>query len=168
MAVDDLSLTMESGKIYGFLGPNGAGKSTTMNMMTGYLGASSGTVKLNGYDIFTQPEEAKQCVGYLPEQPPLYQEMTVLEYLNFVAELKKIKKDEREEQVEDVMMMTGIKEMKNRLIRNLSKGYKQRAAESHRSCSYFQYNTVPKLPQSFLLKNFKIQTLKNAFVCLVT
>ena len=126
IAVDDLSLTMESGKIYGFLGPNGAGKSTTMNMMTGYLGASSGTVKLNGYDIFTQPEEAKQCVGYLPEQPPLYQEMTVLEYLNFVAELKKIKKDEREEQVEDVMMMTGIKEMKNRLIRNLSKGYKQR------------------------------------------
>ena len=126
VAVDDLSLTMEPGKIYGFLGPNGAGKSTTMNMMTGYLGATGGTVRINEFDIFAQPEEAKKCVGYLPELPPLYQEMTVLEYLNFVAELKKIKKEERKIQVEEVMEMTGIQEMKNRLIRNLSKGYKQR------------------------------------------
>lgn len=126
IAVDDLSLTVEPGKIYGFLGPNGAGKSTTMNMITGYLGATSGTVKINGFDIFAQPEEAKKCVGYLPELPPLYQEMTVQEYLNFVAELKKIKKEERKKQVEEVMEMTRIMEMKNRLIRNLSKGYKQR------------------------------------------
>ena len=91
-AVEDLNLTLEPGKIYGFLGPNGAGKSTTMNMITGYLGATEGEVKINGYDIFKQPEEAKQCIGYLPELPPLYQEMTVSEYLLFVAELKKIKK----------------------------------------------------------------------------
>lgn len=126
VAVDDLNLTMEPGKIYGFLGPNGAGKTTTMNMMTGYLGATGGTVKINGFDIFEQPEEAKKCVGYLPELPPLYQEMTVLEYLNFAAELKKIEKAERKIQVEEVMEMTGIWEMRNRLIRNLSKGYKQR------------------------------------------
>lgn len=126
IAVDDLNLTVEPGKIYGFLGPNGAGKSTTMNMITGYLGATDGTVKINGFDIFAQPEEAKKCVGYLPELPPLYQEMTVQEYLGFVAELKKIKKEERKAQVEEVMEMTKITEMKNRLIRNLSKGYKQR------------------------------------------
>lgn len=126
VAVDDLSLTVDKGKIYGFLGPNGAGKSTTMNIITGYLGATSGEVKINGFDIFTQPEEAKKCVGYLPELPPLYQEMTVLEYLDFVAELKKIKKEEREAQVDKVMEKTGISDMADRLIRNLSKGYKQR------------------------------------------
>lgn len=126
VAVDDLSFTVKPGKIYGFLGPNGAGKSTTMNIITGYLGATAGEVKINGYDIFAQPEEAKRCVGYLPELPPLYQEMTVLEYLNFVAELKKIKRESRSEQVEKVMVQTGITEMKRRLIRNLSKGYKQR------------------------------------------
>ena len=86
VAVDHLSLTVEPGKIYGFLGPNGAGKSTTMNIITGYLGATSGTVTINGHDIFKEPEEAKKCVGYLPEIPPLYTDMTVLEYLNFVAE----------------------------------------------------------------------------------
>ncbi len=126
VAVDDLSLTVEPGRIYGFLGPNGAGKSTTMNIITGYLGATAGEVKINGFDIFAQPEEAKRCVGYLPEIPPLYQEMTVLEYLNFVAELKKIKREARREQVEKVMEMTSITEMESRLIRNLSKGYKQR------------------------------------------
>ncbi len=126
VAVDDLNLTVEPGKIYGFLGPNGAGKSTTMNMITGYMGATGGTVKINGFDIFAQPEEAKKCVGYLPELPPLYVEMTVQEYLNFVAELKKLPKEERQKQVEDIMERTGINEMKNRLIRNLSKGYKQR------------------------------------------
>ena len=87
IAVNDLTLTVEPGKIYGFLGPNGAGKSTTMNIITGYLGATSGEVKINGFDIFAQPEEAKKCVGYLPEIPPLYVDMTVREYLNFVAEL---------------------------------------------------------------------------------
>lgn len=92
IAVNDLSLNIESGKIYGFLGPNGAGKSTTMNIITGYLGATSGEVKINGFDVLAQPEEAKKCVGYLPELPPLYMDMTVLEYMNFVAELKQIPK----------------------------------------------------------------------------
>lgn len=125
-AVDDLSLTVEPGRIYGFLGPNGAGKSTTMNIMTGYLGATSGTVKINGYDIFTQPEEAKKCIGYLPELPPLYMDMTVREYLNFVAELKKLDKKERKQLIDEAMETTKISELQTRLIRNLSKGYRQR------------------------------------------
>lgn len=125
-AVEDLNLTLEPGKIYGFLGPNGAGKSTTMNMITGYLGATEGEVKINGYDIFKQPEEAKQCIGYLPELPPLYQEMTVSEYLLFVAELKKIKKNDRKAEVEKVIEKISLGDVQHRLIRNLSKGYKQR------------------------------------------
>ena len=126
VAVDHLSLTVEPGKIYGFLGPNGAGKSTTMNIITGYLGATSGTVTINGHDIFKEPEEAKKCVGYLPEIPPLYTDMTVLEYLNFVAELKKLEKSLRKRYVEEAMETTGILDVKNRMIRNLSKGYRQR------------------------------------------
>lgn len=126
VAVDHLSLTVEPGKIYGFLGPNGAGKSTTMNIITGYLGATSGTVTINGHDIFKEPEEAKKCVGYLPEIPPLYADMTVLEYLNFVAELKKLQKSLRKHYVEEAMETTGILDVKNRMIRNLSKGYRQR------------------------------------------
>lgn len=126
VAVDDLSLTVEPGRIYGFLGPNGAGKSTTMNIITGYLGATSGEVKINGFDIFAQPEEAKKCVGYLPEIPPLYMDMKVKEYLNFAAELKLVEKSKRASYVEEAMEMTKITDMKDRLIRNLSKGYKQR------------------------------------------
>lgn len=126
VAVDHLSLTVKPGKIYGFLGPNGAGKSTTMNIITGYLGATSGTVTINGHDIFKEPEEAKKCVGYLPEIPPLYTDMTVLEYLNFVAELKKLEKGLRKRYVEEAMETTGILDVKNRMIRNLSKGYRQR------------------------------------------
>ncbi len=126
VAVDDLNLTVEPGKIYGFLGPNGAGKSTTMNLITGYLGATEGSVKINGFDILAQPEEAKRCIGYLPEQPPLYLEMTVLEYLRFAAELKKLKKEEQKAQVAKVMEQTKIQEVQNRLIRSLSKGYRQR------------------------------------------
>lgn len=126
VAVDDLSLKVEPGKIYGFLGPNGAGKSTTMNIITGYLGASSGEVKINGYDIFAQPEEAKKCIGYLPELPPLYADMTVREYLSFVAELKKIEKAVRAKCIEEAMEMTKIVDVQNRMIRNLSKGYRQR------------------------------------------
>lgn len=126
VAVDDLSLTIESGKIYGFLGPNGAGKTTTMNIITGYLGTTSGDVKINGFDIFAQPEEAKRCIGYLPELPPVYMEMTVQEYLNFVAELKKLEKERRKEYIQDAMELTGITDMKQRLIKNLSKGYRQR------------------------------------------
>ncbi len=126
VAVDDLSLTVESGKIYGFLGPNGAGKSTTMNIITGYLGATSGEIKVNGYDIFKEPQEAKKCIGYLPELPPLYADMTVREYLDFTAELKKLKKSMRKKCVEEVIETTGITDVSDRMIRNLSKGYRQR------------------------------------------
>ncbi len=126
VAVDDLTLTVEPGKIYGFLGPNGAGKSTTMNMITGYLGATSGEIKLNGHDILAEPEEAKKCVGYLPEIPPLYVDMTVREYLNFVAELKQIARANRKDEVERALKITRTAEVSERLIRNLSKGYKQR------------------------------------------
>lgn len=126
LAVDNLSFTIEKGKIYGFLGPNGAGKSTTMNIMTGYLGATDGEVLINGYNILKDPEAAKKSIGYLPELPPLYTDMTVLEYLQFVAELKKVKKSEREESVEKVIRLVKLEEVRNRLIRNLSKGYKQR------------------------------------------
>ncbi len=125
-AVDHLSFHVGKGQIYGFLGPNGAGKSTTMNIMTGYLAATEGTVKINGYDIVKQPEEAKKSIGYLPEMPPLYMDMTVYEYLKFVAALKKLPKKEWEQQLEEIMEMTMISDMKGRLIKNLSKGYKQR------------------------------------------
>lgn len=126
LAVDYLSFTVEKGQIYGFLGPNCAGKSTTMNIMTGYLGATSGEILINGHDILREPQEAKKCIGYLPEQPPLYMEMTVWEYLNFAAELKKIPKDEVKKQIEKVAKLTRLEEVQNRLIHNLSKGYKQR------------------------------------------
>ena len=126
VAVDNLSFRVERGMIYGFLGPNGAGKSTTMNMMTGYIAATSGTVKINGYDILKNPEQAKKSIGYLPERTHVYTDMTVYEYLRFVAELKKVKKNERQVQIEDVMKQTQIEDVKGRLIKNLSKGYKQR------------------------------------------
>lgn len=126
LAVDHLSFKVEPGKIYGFLGPNGAGKSTTMNIMTGYIAATEGNVKINGYDIVKDAEEAKKCIGYLPEIPPLYLDMTVAEYLKFVAGLKKLKKEEWEKQIKEVMELTMIGDMSNRLIKNLSKGYKQR------------------------------------------
>ena len=126
LAVDHLSFHVDKGQIYGFLGPNGAGKSTTMNIMTGYIASTEGEVLIDGHNILEEPEEAKKCIGYLPEQPPLYFDMTVWEYLKFAAELKKIKKSQRAEQVEEVMELTGISDMRNRLIKNLSKGYKQR------------------------------------------
>lgn len=132
VAVDNLSFRVERGMIYGFLGPNGAGKSTTMNMMTGYIAATSGTVKINGYDILKNPEQAKKSIGYLPELPPVYPDMTVYEYLRFVAELKKVKKNERQVQIEDVMKQTQIEDVKGRLIKNLSKGYKQRVGLAQR------------------------------------
>ncbi|MDO5521557.1 MAG: ABC transporter ATP-binding protein [bacterium] len=125
-AVDDLSFTVEKGEIVGLLGPNGAGKSTTMNMITGYISSTEGTVEIDGYDIFDDAEEAKQHIGYLPEQPPLYMDMKVCEYLEFVAELKKVKKSERAKMIEKIMEDTMLTDMKNRLIRHLSKGYKQR------------------------------------------
>ena len=125
-AVDHLNFTIEEGHVYGFLGPNGAGKSTTMNIMTGYLGATEGEVLINGHDILKEPEEAKRQIGYLPELPPLYMEMTVREYLEFVAELKGIAKKKRGESINEVEKMVKIWEVENRLIKNLSKGYRQR------------------------------------------
>lgn len=124
--VHDLNFTIESGKIYGFLGPNGAGKSTTMNMITGCLAMTEGDVLINGHDIVAEPAEAKRFIGYLPEQPPLYTDMTPLEYLTFVAKAKGIEKGHISDQVAAVMEETHITSMKDRMIRNLSKGYKQR------------------------------------------
>ena len=126
LAVDHLNFTVESGQIYGFLGPNGAGKSTTMNIMTGYLGATEGELLINGHNISEEPEAAKHFIGYLPEMPPLYVDMKVREYLTFVAELKKLPKSEREEQIDKVIDMVQLEDVEERLIRNLSKGYKQR------------------------------------------
>ncbi len=125
-AVDHLSFTVKRGQIYGFLGPNGAGKSTTMNIMTGYLGATEGEVVINGHDILKEPELAKRSIGYLPEMPPLYLDMKVEEYLQFVAALKKLKRHQIGEQVEKVIELTKIQDVRGRLIKNLSKGYKQR------------------------------------------
>lgn len=125
-AVDHLSFTVEKGQIYGFLGPNGAGKSTTMNIMTGYLGATDGEVLINGHDILKEPEAAKKSIGYLPELPPLYMDMTVMEYLKFSTELKKIKKEDREAEIEKALKLVELADVQDRLIKNLSKGYKQR------------------------------------------
>lgn len=125
-AVQDISFSLEKGKIYGLLGPNGAGKSTTMNIMTGYIAATSGEVIIEGHDIFKEAEEAKKQIGYLPEIPPLYMDMTVWEYLFTVADLKGVPKSERKSMIGDVMEKVMITNMKDRLIKNLSKGYKQR------------------------------------------
>ena len=126
VAVDHVSFHLEEGKIYGFLGPNGAGKSTTMNIMTGYIAATDGDVKINGFDIYEEPEKAKKCIGYLPELPPVYMDMTPYEYLDFVADLKKIPSLKKKKMIEDIIEKVQIQEVRNRLIKNLSKGYRQR------------------------------------------
>ena len=126
VAVDHLSFTIEKGKIYGFLGPNGAGKSTTMNMITGYIDSTQGEILIDGHTILEEPDAAKKCNGYLPELHPVYQDMTVREYLKFVAELKSIPKAEREKNIKEVMSTTKLEEVQERLIKNLSKGFKQR------------------------------------------
>lgn len=126
VAVHGLNFTIESGHIYGFLGPNGAGKSTTMNMMTGCLSATEGHVRISGYDIFDQPQEAKKRIGYLPEIPPLYLNETPEEYLRFVGEAKGLRKEALREQVENAMAKTGLTGVVHRLIGELSKGYRQR------------------------------------------
>ncbi|MFR2485334.1 MAG: ABC transporter ATP-binding protein [Hungatella sp.] len=126
LAVDHLNFTIEDGQIYGFLGPNGAGKSTTMNIMTGYIGATEGDVLINGHNILEEPEEAKKCIGYLPELPPLYVDMTVMEQLEFAAELKRIPKKERKSAIGEVVALAKREDVQGRLIRNLSKGYRQR------------------------------------------
>lgn len=125
-AVDNISFTIEPGKIYGLLGPNGAGKSTTMNIITGCLAATEGTVRVNGHDIFEEPLEAKRSIGYLPEIPPLYTDMTPYEYLMFVAEAKGVEYESTFRQVREVMELTELESVRDRLIRNLSKGYRQR------------------------------------------
>ena len=126
IAVSDLTLTVEPGRIYGFLGPNGAGKSTTMNIMTGCLSATEGTVRIEGHDIFEEPNEAKARIGYLPEQPPVYPDMTPREYLSFVARAKGVHGDAFGSQIENALAVTQTADVQHRLIKNLSKGYRQR------------------------------------------
>ncbi|SCZ78030.1 ABC transporter ATP-binding protein [Pseudobutyrivibrio xylanivorans] len=130
LAVDDLSFKIEDGHIYGFLGPNGAGKSTTLNIITGCLAATSGEIKIDGHDIYEEEKEAKKLIGYLPEIPPLYVDQTPREYLKFVAEAKGVKKADIETEIDRVLEETHITEMQNRLIKHLSKGYRQRVGIS--------------------------------------
>ena len=130
LALDGISMTVGEGEIVGFLGPNGAGKSTTMNILTGYLSSTSGEVKIDGLDILDDPTEAKKRIGFLPEQPPLYTEMTVGEYLNFVYELKSCRLDRRAH-LDEVMQVTRVKDVRDRVIANLSKGYRQRLSLIH-------------------------------------
>ena len=126
VAVDDVSFTVNKGEILGFLGPNGAGKSTTMNILTGYIPATDGVAMVDGYDVSKHPREVKKRIGFMPEQPPVYFDMTVIDYLNFACELKMVDKKLRKSQIADIMELVKITEVKNRLIGNLSKGYKQR------------------------------------------
>lgn len=135
-ALDHLDFTVEKGKIYGFLGPNGAGKSTTMNILTGYLQATEGTVLIAGVDIRKHPEQAKAKIGYLPEQPPLYPDMTVQEYLEFAAGLKKMERARRKSAIIEVMELTEIRDYRNVLIKKLSKGYKQRVGMAQAILGY--------------------------------
>ena len=125
-AVKGISFTVNDGEVLGFLGPNGAGKTTTMNIITGYLSSTSGTVKVNGHDILEEPELAKKAIGYLPENPPLYNDMTVKEYLNFICDLKAVEKEKRKNMLDNIVAMVKISDVYDRLIGNLSKGYKQR------------------------------------------
>lgn len=125
-AVEDLSFEIDEGHVYGFLGPNGAGKSTTMNIMTGCLSATDGSVKIDGHDIFEEPDQAKRLIGYLPEQPPLYMSETPAEYLRFVGEAKGLRGEELKMQIENVIRETKIEEVRNKRISALSKGYRQR------------------------------------------
>lgn len=126
LAVDNLNFTVNEGEILGFLGPNGAGKSTTMNIITGYISATEGTVTVDGYDILDNPEEVKKRIGYMPELPPLYLDMTVREYLNFVFEIKKVDLKDRKQEMDRILELVRITDVSDRLIKNLSKGYKQR------------------------------------------
>ena len=128
IAVDNVSFTVNDGEVVGFLGPNGAGKSTTMNMITGFIEPTEGTIEVNGYDILKQPLKAKKKIGYMPEGVPLYNELTVKEFVTFMAELKRVQRKERKEKVAKVLYEVGIEDVSNKLIRNLSRGYKQRVS----------------------------------------
>ena len=126
VAVDNISFTVDEGEIVGFLGPNGAGKTTTMNIITGFISATEGEVRIAGYDILDEPVKAKKNIGYLPDMPPLYGEMLVHEYLNFICDLKGVPANQRKKMLDDIIETVRITDMRNRLIRNLSKGYRQR------------------------------------------
>ena len=126
VALDNLNFTVNKGEVIGFLGPNGAGKSTTMNIITGYISASEGSVKVDGVDILENPEKVKSKIGYLPEIPPLYMDMTVIEYLRFVSKLKNVKRDSIDPSLQRIMNLVKVNHVQDRLIKNLSKGYKQR------------------------------------------
>ena len=172
-AVDHLSFSLEKGKVYGLLGPNGAGKSTTMNIMTGYIAANEGTVTISGHDIVRQPEEAKKCIGYLPELPPLYSDMTVREYLQFVAELKKVPKKERRDQIAKILSMTMLGDYKDRMIRNLSKGYKQRVGLAQALIGFpeviiLDEPTVGLDPQQIIEIRNLIRTLKEDHIVILS
>lgn len=134
VVLDDISFHIKPGQTVGFLGNNGVGKSTTMNIITGYLSATAGTVTVGGYDIVKEPLKAKKLIGYLPENPPLYNELTVTEYLNFACEIKGVEKKKRKEQIEEVIDVLKIDKMRNRLISNLSRGYKQRVGLAQALC----------------------------------
>ena len=128
MAVDNISFTVNDGEVVGFLGPNGAGKSTTMNMITGFIEPTEGTIIVNGYDIMKKTKKAKKEIGYMPENTPLYFDLTVKEFVTYMAELKLVERKKRKEEVNRVLKETGLEEVQNKLIRNLSRGYKQRTS----------------------------------------
>ena len=128
IAVDDISFEVKDGEVVGFLGPNGAGKSTTMNMITGFIEPTTGQIIVNGSDISKRPRKAKKEIGYMPENVPLYYELTAKEFVSYMAELKLVKRSERKQEVEKVLKETGLEDVKNKLIRNLSRGYKQRVS----------------------------------------
>lgn len=128
LAVDNISFTVKDGEVVGFLGPNGAGKSTTMNMITGFIEPTEGTIIVNGYDVLKKPMSAKKQIGYMPEGVPLYSDLTVKEFVNYMAELKRVPRKEKKEKVEKALEQTGIKDVEKKLIRNLSRGYKQRVS----------------------------------------
>lgn len=136
VALDNISFTVEDGEILGFLGPNGAGKTTTMNIMTGYIATTEGEVFINGTEIVAEPEKAKANIGYLPDTPPVYGDMRVDEYLRFVADIKKVKSSERKQMLEDVKRVVRIEDMSTRLIKNLSKGYRQRVGLAQAMIGY--------------------------------
>ncbi len=128
LAVDNISFTVKDGEVVGFLGPNGAGKSTTMNMITGFIEPTEGTIIVNGYDVLKKPISAKKQIGYMPEGVPLYSDLTVKEFVTYMAELKRVPRKEKKEKVEKALEQTGIKDVEKKLIRNLSRGYKQRVS----------------------------------------
>lgn len=128
VAINNISFTVNDGEIIGLLGPNGAGKSTTMNMLTGYLEQTDGTITINGFDTIKQAKKAKKCIGYMPENVPLYPDMTVKEFISYMGELKNVPKKSRREDIEKVLKQTGLIDIQNKLIRNISRGYKQRVS----------------------------------------